>query len=176
MYETEIVDGDWRWFGRCQISTWFATCVAKEHGTFNFLHQDRIDCSPVLSKRSPKYTAQDWWVTFPSPNVRSNISLVRINKDKKRALQVLVASSTSLGAVSEFFYGDSLSAVRAAHAAEDLAHGAHGEHEDLQDQLMAPKQIMFHRQFHNVWHSLAAYSQLWKSMRFQKLMRLAWGD
>lgn len=46
---------------------------------------------------------------------------------------VLVASSTSLGAVSEFFYGDSLSAVRAAHAAEDLAHGAHWEHEDLQD-------------------------------------------
>lgn len=89
-------------------------------------------------------------MAFPSPNVRSNISSVRINKDKKSTLQVLVASSTSLGAVSEFFYGDSLSAVRAAHAAEDLAHGAHWEHEDLQDQLMAPKQVMFHRQFRNV--------------------------
>lgn len=41
---------------------------------------------------------------------------------------VLVASSTSLGAVSEFFYGDTLQAVRAAHAAE-TAHGEnHGEH------------------------------------------------
>ena len=92
----------------------------------------RIDCS-LLSKTSPKHSSR--LVVFPRPKVRSNISQVRINKDKKRTLQVLVASSTSLGAVSEFFYGDSLSAVRAAHAAEDLAHVAHGEHEDLQDQL-----------------------------------------
>ena len=38
-----------------------------------------------------------------------------------------MASSTSLGAVSEFFYGDTLEAVRAAHAAE-TAHATHGEH------------------------------------------------
>lgn len=113
--------------------------------------QDRLDCSLLCCRKNkPKIYSSRLVCLFPSPNVGSNISSVRINKDKKRTLQVLVASSTSLGAVSEFFYGDSLSAVRAAHAAEDLAHGAHGEHEDLQDQLMAPKQVMFHRQFRNV--------------------------
>ena len=40
--------------------------------------------------------------------------------------QVLVASSTSLGAVSEFFYGDSLQAVKAAHAAETATFDSSG--------------------------------------------------
>ena len=49
--------------------------------------------------------------------------------------QVLVASSTSLGAVSEFFYGDTLQAVRAAHAAE-TAHGEnHGEHMEPEEDM-----------------------------------------
>lgn len=49
--------------------------------------------------------------------------------------QVLVASSTSLGSVSEFFYGDSLASVRAAHAAETAAaHAAqHVDHDDHGD-------------------------------------------
>jgi hypothetical protein len=48
---------------------------------------------------------------------------------------VLVASSTSLGAVSEFFYGDTLQAVRAAHAAE-TAHGEHhGEHIEPEEDM-----------------------------------------
>ena len=50
--------------------------------------------------------------------------------------QVLVASSTSLGAVSEFFYGDSLQAVKAAHAAEK-AHPEHGELHHGEDMGMA---------------------------------------
>lgn len=123
--------------------------LPKNMGLSIFFNRIEVIVLSCAAQNKPKiYSSR--LVAFPSPNVRSTISLARINKDKKRALQVLVASSTSLGAVSEFFYGDSLSAVRAAHAAEDLAHGAHGEHEDLQDQLMAPKQIMFHRQFHNV--------------------------
>ena len=48
---------------------------------------------------------------------------------------MLVASSTSLGAVSEFFYGDTLQAVRAAHAAE-TAHGEnHGEHMEPEEDM-----------------------------------------
>ncbi|CAK9044810.1 Glutathione-regulated potassium-efflux system protein KefC (K(+)/H(+) antiporter) [Durusdinium trenchii] len=47
---------------------------------------------------------------------------------------VLVASSTSLGSISEFFYGDSLEAVRQAHAAEDAAaHAAHGDHSTVEE-------------------------------------------